>query len=309
MKKLLLSISALALSAGVFAQTNSDLAENDATDTGLGYLYQFTNPANSDHATANCTDTGVGNGLIWDTFAGNTATVAVGEDGDDDYLSFAWSSLGTLGSNTRIISNRLTVGNCSQVQSGSFIDLSNNATVSVRVKSSVDVDFFILASSDDGGWKTHDGSFVAQTVTGGADWTTLTFDLADADWQGNGNLAQTIGWELWFGTGQTPADGEIWFDAIAFGDAVIPNSTNEVIAEESFSVFPNPATDQINVNFNSTANVTVELMDLTGKLIDSQIAGVGSNQVQFNAAELNAGLYLVAVRSAEGVTTRKVLVK
>lgn len=63
--------------------------------------------------------------------------------------------------------------------------------------------------------------------------------------------------------------------------------------------FPNPATDLVNVSFNLNGNAsfTIELTDITGKVIDSRnaISYGGSVTTEFNVSDLASGNYLVNV--------------
>lgn len=94
-------------------------------------------------------------------------------------------------------------------------------------------------------------------------------------------------------------------DYIRLGNAV---STNDVVVN-ALNVYPNPATDQLNVAFDASAVSTVELTDLTGKVVASQIAKVGANTVSFETANVNAGVYFVNIKNATGNVTEKVIIK
>lgn len=85
-------------------------------------------------------------------------------------------------------------------------------------------------------------------------------------------------------------------------------STNDVVVN-ALNVYPNPATDQLNVAFDATSVSTVELTDLTGKVVASQIAKVGANTVSFETANVNAGVYFVNIKNATGNVTEKVIIK
>jgi|GEM_PF-4315740 len=50
-------------------------------------------------------------------------------------------------------------------------------------------------------------------------------------------------------------------------------------------------------------------MDVTGKIVESQVAQAGSVTTSFATANINAGVYFVNVRNANGSTTQKVVVK
>ena len=73
----------------------------------------------------------------------------------------------------------------------------------------------------------------------------------------------------------------------------------EVVNDDisGYNLFPNPVDDQLNVRFEIAGGsaATVELLDVTGKLIDSHDvqAAAGSNLVVLNTAEYAAGVYMV----------------
>jgi hypothetical protein len=72
----------------------------------------------------------------------------------------------------------------------------------------------------------------------------------------------------------------------------------------SIELYPNPASDQIVFNYYSeeTANVSIEIMDMTGRLIEvSQVSVVQGNQpVQIDVTTLNPGLYILRVDGTKG---------
>jgi len=77
------------------------------------------------------------------------------------------------------------------------------------------------------------------------------------------------------------------------------------VATSDLSVYPNPATDVVNVAVGSD-NANVTLSDVTGSVVAS---ATGSGTIALSTANVPAGLYVVSVRSAAGVTTSKVVVK
>jgi hypothetical protein len=135
---------------------------------------------------------------------------------------------------------------------------------------------------------------------------TFVFDLATlggtvwTDWTGKTKI-QSVGF-------RSLTDGATFtVTAVRFG-AEVGVSSNEVVVE-GFNVYPNPATDALNVKFDANAVTTVELTDLTGKIVATQTAQAGSNLVNFATANVNAGVYFVNVKNVNGSTTQKVVIK
>ena len=82
------------------------------------------------------------------------------------------------------------------------------------------------------------------------------------------------------------------------------NEENEII------VYPNPATEFVNVQWNGTTPTAVQLTDLSGKVIYtlSQTELFGNSTV-IPTSELAAGVYLLNIMSNQNVNTVKISVK
>lgn len=82
-----------------------------------------------------------------------------------------------------------------------------------------------------------------------------------------------------------------------------PLATNSYLySAASVTVFPNPATSNINFNANRMMN-TIELYDVYGKLVKT--LSVQATELQFNVSELAAGLYFSKVYTVDGNYTQK----
>jgi hypothetical protein len=87
------------------------------------------------------------------------------------------------------------------------------------------------------------------------------------------------------------------------------------LEEESiagFNVYPNPASDLVNVAFNANGgDYTVSIVDVTGRiLVTKTITTVkGDQTVELPVAGLAAGNYMVTLRTVGGVSTSHVVIK
>jgi len=93
-----------------------------------------------------------------------------------------------------------------------------------------------------------------------------------------------------------------------------PTTVNEVVSAVSLSVFPNPASDKAQINFElaASANVTINVFDVTGKVVYSESKGTmpnGRHFAQINTSMLAKGFYTVSVQTNNGTSTAKLLVK
>ena len=306
MKKILLSIAVLA-GFSVSAQepaTNSEIAGNIQVSDGTGFELKFNTQGTLDQSLLNCVE-------IYDTFGAKNAAFSVDSTDDGNgYLKVSFNNYDTLSGNTRLGSNRLPVGQCATAANGTEgANIKENPVIKARVRATTNVSLVLTAATLDGGsWITHDASLTVQEVVGNAKWTNVEFQIADTSWNGFGNLEDLIGWEIWAAAGSELSAGEIHFDHITFGATDFATSTNEVVASR-LSLFPNPVSDMLTVNFEATSSTSVQLIDLTGKVVRSETAQAGSVSTQFDVNDLNAGVYFVNVKNTVGSTTQKFVVK
>ncbi len=81
----------------------------------------------------------------------------------------------------------------------------------------------------------------------------------------------------------------------------------------AFNVYPNPATDHATVVFNSQTsdNYTLRLVDLTGRVIMSQVnaSAIGDNQVELNTANIVKGVYFLSLETGGQTLQTKIMVQ
>lgn len=85
-------------------------------------------------------------------------------------------------------------------------------------------------------------------------------------------------------------------------------------AVSGVSIFPNPATEKVNVEFNlkNASDVSVEVMDITGKVVETlslTSASVGANTAELNVSNYSAGIYSVSVKSNDSSVTKKLVIR
>jgi flagellar hook assembly protein FlgD len=86
---------------------------------------------------------------------------------------------------------------------------------------------------------------------------------------------------------------------------MLEDQINSFFAQESTSVYPNPFTDFLNVQFNAASNedVVIQLMELTGKVIASAVYPVseGGYYSLDISEETKDGIYLLTIRQGRRV--------
>lgn len=84
-----------------------------------------------------------------------------------------------------------------------------------------------------------------------------------------------------------------------------------VFADESFAMFPNPTSDELNIDFflQEDSDVQVTVFDASGKASVQQNRSVskGDNIMQLDLSRLAPGMYFVQVRNGDEVTTKKLM--
>jgi len=79
------------------------------------------------------------------------------------------------------------------------------------------------------------------------------------------------------------------------------------------AIFPNPVTNTTTISFSllQTGNVSVKIFDVNGRLVSTladKMFEEGENEIIWNAAEANAGIYFLQFHSAENLQTEKLIV-
>lgn len=103
----------------------------------------------------------------------------------------------------------------------------------------------------------------------------------------------------------------IYIDNInILGNAV---GIEDVIAEEAFSVYPNPASGLFTAKYEATkrGEVQIQVLDLTGKEIThlNSVAQEGANEFMIPISDFAAGYYLVRLTVGDKTAIRKLIVE
>ena len=79
------------------------------------------------------------------------------------------------------------------------------------------------------------------------------------------------------------------------------------------SVYPNPASDVINIALTAEANteVTVDIMDINGRVVKSTIlnASTAVNEARIEVGDVKPGIYIVRLGGSQTIATARVLIK
>jgi len=83
---------------------------------------------------------------------------------------------------------------------------------------------------------------------------------------------------------------------------------NEISMNEWFTLYPNPATNTVTVDFNRmfTECPVLKVLNLSGQILKTQV--INHNQNTIDIRDLQAGIYLVEIKSSEGTKQKKLVV-
>ncbi len=75
-------------------------------------------------------------------------------------------------------------------------------------------------------------------------------------------------------------------------------------------LFPNPAVNQVQVLFsqNDEENVTIQIVDMSGKIVQSK-NNIKGGQINVDTSNLSSGIYVVKIKSEEKTMTKKLIIK
>ena len=98
-------------------------------------------------------------------------------------------------------------------------------------------------------------------------------------------------------------------DDIILWDLATPDNINELVVNDSFNVYPNPAKDNINIEFElaKATRATMEITDMTGRSVIEQELGelfVGKHRKTIPTKSLPAGMYVMTVRLGGDILTQ-----
>lgn len=103
------------------------------------------------------------------------------------------------------------------------------------------------------------------------------------------------------------------FDLDAVG--VIWNTTNAIQsiskASENVMVWPNPASDHINIRWpgRRTSQGKIRILDITDKCIIESAADAGSSDINIGLSSINPGIYVLQLQSDEQIITKKLIIR
>ena len=85
----------------------------------------------------------------------------------------------------------------------------------------------------------------------------------------------------------------------------------EDLTAQNVEVYPNPATDVVNISFENTSDTYISIMDLQGRVLGTQVASGanGTQVVSFSTEGFAKGTYVVSIKANGLITNSNVVIK
>jgi hypothetical protein len=82
------------------------------------------------------------------------------------------------------------------------------------------------------------------------------------------------------------------------------------IAEFGFGIYPNPTSDVLRVKMDAESGIeALNLVDLSGKLINTWTVNAGIERMSFNVSNLDAGVYFLNALTENGQSSQKLIIQ
>ena len=102
--------------------------------------------------------------------------------------------------------------------------------------------------------------------------------------------------------------GDIKIHSFGIGSG-IATGIQEAVIDNSLSVYPNPAKDQLTVSFEAQSSTTVSISDVLGNEVYRSKASSGSTTTHINTSQLANGIYMLNIATNNGMVSRKLIVE
>ncbi len=155
------------------------------------------------------------------------------------------------------------------------------------------------------GEEVSSGEFLSTTPA--SEWTSFNIpfeDYADAD----SGLIIISAYNGYNSSCIPQGNSVLYIDNLNF-DELITSVPGQPSENNTFSLYPNPASDVVTLNTNNPGNtdLTLNIYTVIGTLVKSET--LTQNQLQINTEGLNNGIYIVTITSNEGSEKQKLIIQ
>ena len=139
-----------------------------------------------------------------------------------------------------------------------------------------------------------------------------TFDLNTYTWYTPNYHSALMTINTAVGTGLTTG---FYFKTVSYAFRQLSNAGVHPVDNigESLQIFPNPAGNELNINFNAGTgeHVRINMVDMLGRdvAVIADQAAQGMQNITYNTGSLSKGLYLVRLQSGNETATRQIVIQ
>ncbi|MDH4472882.1 MAG: T9SS type A sorting domain-containing protein [Fluviicola sp.] len=121
-------------------------------------------------------------------------------------------------------------------------------------------------------------------------------------------LAPTTTYSYYVRTDCGASSTSTWAGPFEFTTTINTAGLEESTEQNKFRLFPNPASDLVQLQFVEAGTFTVEVIDLFGrKVYEDRVSGDENNQTQISLELLQKGMYLVNVSTENSFSTQQLI--
>jgi hypothetical protein len=154
---------------------------------------------------------------------------------------------------------------------------------------------------------TNDVVYLVCATSNGIENVVFGFDN-DVDY--SGNMSYDILYASPIYIAGTWYSGWSGTNAISFALEVTENTLGlEDVTTVEATVFPNPTNDIFNVRVNTVGKATIQLTDISGKIVSTNEVELINGATQVNTANLETGAYIMTIITENGATKNMHVVK
>ena len=94
----------------------------------------------------------------------------------------------------------------------------------------------------------------------------------------------------------------------SLNDLITSNEHSNIKSEDQFVIFPNPASNSVNIKLNevSGSNVGLKLYDASGRILMNEKKI--SSEYNFSICDFRKGLYFIQIITDKGITTKTLII-
>lgn len=91
---------------------------------------------------------------------------------------------------------------------------------------------------------------------------------------------------------------------VQYATTTVNNLLSSDFIKNNFSIYPNPTNSLLFIDFTEFSNISVQVLDLNGRIILSKSA---TSSTTLDTSNLSSGLYLIKINSEKGTGTMKII--